>query len=125
MKQGIQNVLENAGNYACYYLCLCQLAGSSYISNDIDYLTGAGLLKADFTVMNAGEIYSFLTGQKWAHTKEGPDYEPKPGELVIYEYFYDKSGLNHFRLADWDPLENSKTVKLGVIRSTRVLRRTV
>jgi hypothetical protein len=124
MKQGIQNVLENAGKYACYYLCLCELAGTWFDSAAVQSCKDMGFLKEDFTVLNAGKIFSYLKGEKWTHTKEGPDYDPKPGELVIYEYFYDKSGLNHFRLADWDPLESSQTVKLGNLRSTRVLRRT-
>jgi hypothetical protein len=122
MKDGVQNVLESAGKYACYYLCLCRLAGRPYDSNDVELLMEMGLLKPDFTVMNAGEIFSYLTGQKWAHTKEGPGCQPKPGELVIYEWYYEPAGTNHFRLADWDPLESSRTVKLGKIRSTRVLR---
>jgi hypothetical protein len=123
MKQGVQNVLENAGKWACYYLCLCQLAVRNFSSEDVDVLMDLKLLKNDFTVMNAGEIFSYLTGHRWTHTKEGANYQPKPGELVIYEYFYELSGLNHFRLKDWDSLENSQTVKLGKIRSTRVLRR--
>jgi hypothetical protein len=100
------------------------LARKPYNSDDVEVLMDEGLLKSDFTVMNAGEIFSYLTGKKWTHTKEGPDYDPKLGELVIYEWYYDPAGTNHFRLADWDPLENSRTVKLGKIRSTRVLRRT-
>jgi hypothetical protein len=123
MKQGVQHMLENAGKYACYYLCLCQLANKGYNSDTVEALMDKGLLQKDFTVMNAGEIFSYLTGDKWEHTKEGPDYQPKGGEFVIYEYFYDKSGYNHFRLKGWDSLENSQTVKLGKIRSTRVLRR--
>jgi hypothetical protein len=123
MKQGIQNVLENAGKYACYFLCLCELAHAPFESAAVDYLMEKGLLKEDFTVMNAGKIFSILTSDSWTHTKEGPDYQQKPGELVVYEYFYEKSGYNHFRLKDWDSLENSQTVRLGRIRSTRVLRR--
>jgi hypothetical protein len=123
MKQGVQNVLENAGKYACYFLCLCRLAVTGYDSDTVETLMDRGLLKNDFTVMNAGEIFSYLTGKKWTHTREGADYKPKPGELVIYEWYYDPAGTNHFRLADWDPLESSRTVKLGRIRSTRVLRR--
>jgi hypothetical protein len=123
VKQGVQNVLENAGKWACYLLCLFRLAGKPYDSDSVEALTDKGLLQKDFTVRNAGAIFSYLTGQKWAHTKEGPGYQVKPGELMIYEWYYEPANTNHFRLADWDPLESSRTVNLGKVRSTRVLRR--
>jgi hypothetical protein len=50
--------------------------------------------------MNAGAIFSYLTGNEWTHTKEGAGYVSQKGELVIYEYFYDRSGYNHFQLKD-------------------------
>jgi hypothetical protein len=38
MKEEIQTALERAGKYACYYLCLCQLADRKFDMDDVDVI---------------------------------------------------------------------------------------
>jgi hypothetical protein len=121
LRNGCQNVLTQAGEYACYYLCLCRAACKDFNLDDVKALADKGLLLEDFTVQNAGDIMSYLTGQKWKHYKAGPDFKPKGDDIVIYEWFNRTTGRNHFRMRDFDSLANSITVRDGAVISTRVL----
>jgi hypothetical protein len=127
MKQGIQDTLKRAGEYACYFLCLCELAerrGAKFdLLQTIDSFYGNNLLANDFTVKNAGGIFSALTGERWTHIVTGNEYRPAPGELLVEEWYNPRTRLVHFRLKDWDSLDASVTVKEGYVRSYRVLRK--
>jgi hypothetical protein len=124
--KGIQNILEQAGKYGCYFLCLVHIAES--LGRQVDAVSAIyalqklGHLGNDFTVNNAGRILTFLTGQNWTHRKDAAAYEAKSGEIVIDEWYNERTGHNHFACRDcFDPLSDSVTVREGSVRSTRVL----
>ena len=139
MKSGIQTLLGEAGEAACYALdiieiaererrqrldpieALCQGIERGYIHynekdpNDND----------NFFVENPPALLALLAGGKWTVEKTGPNYIPAHGEYVVDRWERVRTGavIGHFRLPDWDSLHNSQTVKYGKIVSKRVFRR--
>jgi hypothetical protein len=122
-------MLEEAGKYACYYLCLCELAHKPFNTDDVAAMRERGLLCPDFTVMNAGAIFTHLTGGgvQWRHSKEAASYEPKAGELLLG--CYELGRMNHFVVLNnkkeiiWNSMQKSPVTDQGKLVSVRVLRR--
>jgi hypothetical protein len=139
MKPGIQTLLGEAGEAACYALdiieiaerergqrldpvgALCQGIERGYIyynENDPDD-------NGNFFVENPAMLLAIFAGGRWTVEKAGPDYVPARGEYVVDRWERVRTGAvtGHFRLPDWDSLRNSQTVKYGKIVSKRVFRR--
>jgi hypothetical protein len=139
MKSGIQTLLGEAGEAACYALdileiaerergqridpveALCQGIERGYIyynekdPNDND----------NFFVVWPDLLLSMLAGGRWTVEKTGPDYIPARGEYIVDRWERVKTGavIGHFRLPDWDSLHDSMTVRYGKIVSKRIFRR--
>jgi hypothetical protein len=141
MKAGIQTMLLSAGNEACYFLSILELA-EKITGKVIDVVSeiwtaanrkeiDLNLKKLDdpnnFLVIDPAGLLSRLTSQKWSCTKESVDYELQRGELEVLRYERIATGKTwaHFRLSNWDPLQSSQTVKFGKVTSKRVFRRKV
>jgi len=133
MKPGIQSFLSAVGESGCYALCILQLAGATDIVDKLEQAIDKRFIKFNyndyddddnFFVMDPAGMLSWLTGKKWAVTKEGPAYLPRPGELVVNRWERVKTGsvTAHFRLPVWDPLIDSATIRYGTIASKRVFR---
>jgi hypothetical protein len=132
MLAGVQDRITDdmIHKYGCYALCLVRLSerelgverSSEEAVNLIHEGMKAGFLETDCTVLDASGFMAYLTGARWTK-KYGSSRELVPADWVIQEWYNPRTKLNHFRLAGWDPLENSITVKEGFIRSTRILRK--
>jgi hypothetical protein len=138
MKQGIQTFMAEAGEAACYALCIIRIAEMS-TRREFDPLVALqrgidlGQIKynpADandndnFFVERPDDYLGLLTGELWNVTKESADYKWGSGEFVVerWERVRPASTTGHFRLPSWDPLIGSQTVKFGKVASLRVFR---
>lgn len=122
MKKGIQSLLEHISSYGCYFLCLLEKAGYSHQDIIDMYITclEKGFIDKDCTVLDGSKLATFLFKTPLTCTIEND----KPNNAVFYiECWYNKrTGYKHFKLPEWDSLENSVTVKEGSIISYRVFR---
>ena len=135
-----ESFYKSTGSYACYFFCLLHIAEevtgmqfdintaiqlcSLHKMNGLPYLTfnwDDYNDPANFDVNAPEKILELFTGKKWSVEKViGSSYKPKKGEYVIQHY---KNGnIGHFRMKDYDPLQNSVTVAKGKIDSYRVFR---
>jgi hypothetical protein len=143
MKQGIQTLMTEAGEAACYALCIIEIANRL---NKQEMPVMETLIKAidskyiyynwknasdndNFTVLKPAEWLSQLAGGNWSVKKlpaiPNAEYYPYPGEYVIDRWERQVTGktIGHFRLPDWDSLADSQTVKYGKIVSKRVFKK--
>jgi hypothetical protein len=139
MLPGIQSLFIEAGEAACYALDILEIAervqGKKIdtiatlcmgIERGYIYYNGRDPNDSNnFFVQNPPALLSMIAGGKWTVEKTGPDYTPKPGEYVVDRWERVKTGtiIGHFRLPDWDSLQDSMTVRYGKIVSKRVFRR--
>jgi hypothetical protein len=139
MKQGIQTLLGEAGEAACYALDIIEIgerAGRQKLNPVDAFYQGIerGFIyynekdpndNDNFFVKNPPALLSMVAGGKWTVEKAGPDYTPRPGEYVVDRWERVRTGavIGHFRLPDWDSLQDSQTVRYGKIVSKRVFRR--
>jgi hypothetical protein len=139
MKQGIQTLLGEAGEAACYALDILEIA-ERVCGRKLDTLDTLcwGIERGyihynekdpndndNFFVENPPALLSMIVGGKWTVEKTGPSYTPRPGEYVVDRWERVKTGtvIGHFRLPDWDSLHDSMTVRYGKIVSKRVFRK--
>lgn len=144
MRKGIQTFLTEAGEAACYALCIIEIA-ERYTDTRYDptrYLergVSGGYIYYDennpdddnnFYVSDPAGYLSDLTGVNWQVEKVPADYPSGPAYSGLSEYVVErwerkKTGqtIGHFRLQDWDSLHDSQTVKYGQIVSKRRFRR--
>jgi hypothetical protein len=139
MRAGIQTLLSEAGEAACYALDILEIAERErgHELNTIDALymgIEQGYIyynEADpndndnFFVESPAALLGMFTRCRWTVEKVGPDYIPAPGEYVVDRWERVRTGaiIGHFRLPDWDSLHDSQTVRHGKIVSKRVFRR--
>lgn len=136
MQQGVQTFLGEVGEAGCYALAIIHLA-ERITGRDMDVVKelekavseGFIIYNPDNTedtnnlfVESPDRFLSSLTGKEFTIKKIDYEYLPKPGEFVIYrwERTTTKCTYSHFRLPDFDTLQDSQTVKFGKIVSTRV-----
>jgi hypothetical protein len=139
MKQGIQTLLSEAGEAACYALDIIEIAERVTGKNvePVDALQ-EGIARGfihynetdpadndNFYVSDPGAFLSMMTSTRWNVRKEGPEYTGASGEYVVDRWERVKTGgiIAHFRLPDWDSLADSQTVRYGKIASKRVFKR--
>jgi hypothetical protein len=79
----------------------------------------------NFFVKDPAAFLAVFAGGRWAVEKTGPGYIPAKGEHVVDRWERVRTGAvtGHFRLPDWDSLQDSMTVRYGKIVSKRVFRR--
>ena len=131
MKNGIQTFYKAIGDYACLILCMIKIAemhtGMEF--DPISVIMAAlknGWIEKDMFVSFPEKIMEYLTGEKWTYMHSA---SPVPEELRStylierWEWNRPDGSSNHFRLKDWDSLENSQTVKNGSIASYRILKK--
>lgn len=136
MKSGIQDLLAEAGEAACYALCLGSVA-EEYLNSELNPCTvlqtgiDCGAIhynpkdredNDNFFVKNPPLLLRALTRVVWDVRKEEAGYVPKRGEYTIQRWERVRTGqvIGHFRRLNWDPLANSMTVRYGSIVSQRV-----
>jgi hypothetical protein len=139
MKSGIQTLLGEAGEAACYALDILEIAererGQKLDPIDALYQgIGRGYIyynekdpndNDNFFVKDPAALLAMFADGRWTVEKAGPDYLPVRGEYVVDRWERVKTGavIGHFRLPDWDSLHDSMTVRYGKIVSKRVFRR--
>jgi len=138
---GIQTFLQEAGEAACYALCIAKIAekinGKAVepiealregIERKFIYYNWDNPDDPDnFYVNDAEKFLCLLTGRRAAVIKiDGANYRPAPNEHAVerWERPTAKTVYSHFRLADWDPLRDSQTVKYGKLASLRIFKAT-
>jgi len=128
MIAGIQALFKTMGEEGCFALCIIEGAKPGRPARDAVELVIQGqqlkFLGAEMLVWKHAQFMDLCAGGSWAYRKEGPEYYPQPGDVVIEEWLWK---YVHFMLrlgADlWDPLGNSQTRKNGKCISKRVFRR--
>ena len=139
MKSGIQTLLGEAGEAACYALDILEIAervrgqkldpvGALYQGIErgyIHYNENDPNDNDNFFVEDPAALLSMFAGGRWTVEKAGPGYVPARGEYVVDRWERVRTGavIGHFRLPDWDSLHDSMTVRYGKIASKRVFRR--
>ena len=132
----MQRTAETIGKYGCYFLSLVR-AGELLTGIKRDALrlfqraVEKGWSETDCFLLRPDLILQDITGDSWTVRKEGADYIPRQGEIVILRYEYKTTAglLAHFVLAEadgetigYDPYEPSQTVARGYLVSKRVFK---
>ena len=115
------------GDYSCLFLCLCSIAeefldSQHYVDMKVDVLSSAlwakdaGLLGDDWTCRDSVKILEGLTGFRWKRE----EVKKLPAVLAresfsVEKWYNKKTGFTHFRRRWGDTLDDSKTVKNGVL----------
>lgn len=121
---GIQDKLKLLGENGCYILAILSGFGCSSLDEMLmltDKLIQKGLLSTTYTVLDNAELAKEL-GLTYLYSP----VKPKDSLCLFYvkEYYNERTGFTHFVLCmngkEYDTLENSITVKEGVVRSYRI-----
>jgi hypothetical protein len=143
MRPGIQVVLAELGEAACFALCICELGKPGISEGEALELIlegmGRGYIDYDEQhrdnpdncfVRDRDGFMDLVTGESgWKSTTEGADYRPKVGERIIEywewtEHLKDRDVVHkHFKLRNWDPYLASRTVYFGTKKGARVFRK--
>lgn len=121
------------GNYGCYFACLCRIA-EKITDTGIDLIESfyecknKNWIESDCYVKNPEKIVEFLTGKKTSVLKiYNTFYIPAENEYIIG--CYENLNGGHFVLlsnsdksVEYDPLENSNTVRTGKLKSLRIIK---
>lgn len=139
-ENGFQTFCEEFGKYGCYLNCLMVLGfrHSKYIMQpQEDFFSlvakfidkgwvhyGGRGDKDNFFVKDPVSILGYMTGKVFSVCKvsEFPRRCEAESDLEVLYYYNEKTKQGHFRLADFDGLENSITVRDGKIQSKRVFK---
>lgn len=120
MTNNIQKKLEMIGKYGCYFLCLLKATG--YNEDDIvhfyDVFLNKGYIDEECTILKPSDILYDLTGRNFKCVKTTE--LPKKYEFAVEYWYNERTKLHHFKLSNWDSIENSVTVREGKIESYRV-----
>jgi hypothetical protein len=144
--QWVQTLFSKFGEGMCYALCIIELYRKRREDlgfgkgEDIDYFSliikaiDKGYIYFNYYdpddpvncfVNFPGKMFSWLTGEEWTvlNVKDASSF--MDGDLIVERWERKTTGsvIGHFRLAEWDPLYNSRTVRDGSIASYRVFRR--
>lgn len=143
MINNVQSFYESLGKHGCYYLLLLHIGAQKEFTNEELYLLSCqfhelGWLhfnKKDlsdpdnFFVQSPSNILDVLTERKYTVRKESADYIPQKNEIEILFYALNREnadkGIGHFRMKDYDTLQNSNTVKKGKVYSKRIIKEIV
>ena len=143
MRQGVQTLLAELGEAACLALCICELGTPGLPESEAVGLILEGIRRGyilydendrqnpnNFFVQDRDGFMEMVTGQAtWRSTRESPGYKPKPGEKLIECWKWDETlagkiiSHQHFRLPNWDPIKEARTVRFGQLESCRVFRK--
>ena len=136
----VQSFLLEAGEAACYGLCIVKLAErmTGRVFDPLDaLLAGIDGGYIHYTWNNPNDADNFfvydpegflgcLTGRAVQVRKvDAGEYIPLPEDVWIVERWERRvtgKTIAHFRLPDWDPLADSLTVKYGRLASFRVFK---
>ena len=139
MKEGIQILMAEAGEAACYALCIIKIAEEETrrpidVLGSIERGIEAKMIHYNekdrndpdnFFVNDPAGFLTLLTGEGWTLEKTGPEYITQHGEQIVDRW--ESKGVTgisgHFRRPDWDSWPGSKAVMYGKIVSRRVFRR--
>jgi hypothetical protein len=125
------NPMEAWGCYFCSILALSEkVSGYHYPAKEVLSIWSKsghdGDVDMEATVLDPQGLCDDLKGNLKFLRREGASYLCKQGEYEILEYFNPKTGVIHFVLGngrggcEWDPWENSRTVRDGYVRSKRI-----
>lgn len=117
--------LQNMGAYSCLFLCLCSITEEYFELHEperkFDILEAAircrekGLIDHEWTCKTV-DILNFLTGRRWEkkNMEKLPERIPE-NMYTVEKWFNERTKYTHFRRRWGDTLDNSVTVKEGVL----------
>jgi hypothetical protein len=125
------------GETGCYFLSILHAAErvtGQYIDAFAAFMLAIskGMSKENCFITDPAGLLSYLTGEKWAVSKEDWTYQCTGGEVEILRYEWQDVGVlrSHFVVGncrgdiEYDSLGESNTVKNGKCVSKRIFRRT-
>lgn len=138
LTDGIQTLLQEAGESGCYFFCLVHVA-ERFLQKSIDVveLMNKGIEKGavlynkhdandndNFFIQNPELLLKLATGAKWTVRYESKDYKADVHEFVINRWERKATGKTyaHFDTSDFHPIaiNHCNTILYGAIVSTRV-----
>lgn len=142
MINNVQSFFESLGKYGCYFLTLVHFAEQKTRLNytqDLYFLScqfnRLGFMhfnkdnfldKDNFYIKRPDLILNLLARGKYSVRKEPAEYIPQENETEILFYALSnknaEKGIGHFRMRDFDTLQNSNTVKNGKVYSKRIIK---
>lgn len=138
-REYFQSFCESIGNFACYALCIIDIA-KKINKCEIDEIQAlkAGINKGfikfnfddysdndNFYVINPDKFLQLLTNKLFTVTKENSDYKIKENEYAVE--FWSRNSFGHFaRVYDnFNSLQKSNCVNCGEIKSYRIFREVI
>jgi hypothetical protein len=129
MKSGIQTLVGEAGEVACYALDIIEIAERER-GQKLDPIEALyrGIERGyihynekdpndndNFFVKDPAAFLAMFAGGRWTVKKADPNYAPARGEYVVdrWERVRTRAVTGHFWLPDWDSLHDSMTVRHG------------
>lgn len=135
-----QSFCKAIGNYACYALCIIQLAREINETELDDIASIQKGIKAGYIDFNPADYdsvdnfyvrypdryLSMLTGKTFTVTREPATYKPRHGDYLV-EFWSIDGKTGHFAMTyrGFNSLQKSKNVDNGKIISYRVFRRKI
>ena len=138
LTNGIQTLLQEAGESGCYFFCLAHVA-EKFLNAPIDVvdLMHKGIEKGailynehdmndndNFFIQNPALLLYLATGAKWEVRYDKRDYRASVNEFVINRWERKATGKTwaHFDMSDFHPIaiNHCNTILYGAIVSTRV-----
>lgn len=123
---GLQDKLKKLGTSGCYIMAILSGSGISSIDDIVKITDGFikdGLLSDDYAVKDNVELAKSL-GLKYEWKCKATEEEMNTTLFCVKEYYNERTGYTHFVLhmdkQDYDTLENSITVRDGIIKSYRM-----
>lgn len=117
--KGLQTVYENIGNYGCGFLAMLEQFG--YDDKDITRLyfecIDNGIIDKDCYVKSWQKLADYLSKEKYNAVISK---NLLPCDFYLEYWYNPRTGYHHFKLPQWDSLENSVTVREGYLESYRL-----
>ncbi len=127
-----QRIAANIGENGCYFISLLRLVNAEYGAIRVyKQALSLGIIAEDCYVENPPRLMELVAGGKWSVEHKPADYQTKPNEFEIlrFERKTTTKTFAHFVVGDgqgnveYDPLDDSNTVKYGELVSKRIVRR--
>lgn len=120
---GIQSIAKNLNLYGCHFFVLLSIAEEAS-GKQIDLIDAIrvsmskGWMQSDFYVKDGLAILNYYTGKKWTRSEKLTSLPAviKKNQFTEVNYFNKNTGYEHFRRRGFDTIDNSITVRDGVIR---------
>ena len=120
--QGFQSMCKIVNTDGCYFLALCSII-EEYTDCPLDLIDAIrvsqskGWVDSEFTIKNAPKFLEYYTGKKWVRSEMVSRLPVKilDNQFTVVIHYNKRTGFKHFKRRGFDTLDDSVTVKEGVI----------